>query len=122
MFGNYKIHIQQQFHNVSIKNVEKSIDRNDFKLEYVKVAIYPDPNDPNNHDIDIFKRGLDNIKKQNPPFQPPSMKTGVFNMPDYSNYFDSLFNTPKSVPVNIGGYKSSRKNKKYRKPRKYRYR
>ncbi len=118
MFGNYKIHIQQQFHNVSIKNVEKYIDRNDFKLEYVKVAIYPDPN----HDIDIFKRGLDNIKKQNPPFQPPSMKTGVFNMPDYSNYFDSLFNTPKSVPVNIGGYKSSRKNKKYRKPRKYRYR
>jgi hypothetical protein len=116
LFENYAIYIQQQFHNVSIKNVEKYINRNDFKLEYVKVAIYPDPN----NDIDIFKRGMYNIKQNLPP-QPPSMKTG-FNMPDYSAYFGSLFNTPKSQAVNIGGYKSSRKNKKYRKPHKYRYR
>jgi hypothetical protein len=123
IFDNYAINIQQQFHNVTIKNVtiknvNTYIDSNNLRPSYNKLSIYPDPN----HDIEIFKRGLYNVNK-NRPFQPPSMKTGVFNMPNYSNSFYRLFELPKQQPVTtIGGYKSSRKNKKYRKPRKYRYR
>jgi len=122
IFDNYEIYIQQQFHNVTIKNVNTYIDSNNLRPSYNKLSIYPDPN----HDIEIFKRGLDNVN-ENRPFQPPSMKTGVFNMPDYSTYFGRLFNTPKSqmgtVGVGtVGGYKSSRAHKKYRKPRKYIYR
>ena len=123
-FDNYAIYIQQNVHKVTLNNGNTYIDTNNFKPSYNELSIYPDPN---NNDIEIFKTGVSNIKnpniKKNLPIQPPSMKTGVdFNMPYEGSFFGSLFKSPNPhIMGKVGGYKSSRKNKKYRKPRKYIY-
>jgi hypothetical protein len=81
-----------------------------------KFKSYKDTPYPNNPEIELL---LNNIKQKLPSI----IKTG-FAKPDF------IFNVPavgqqpmfgKQLGV-YGGYKSSRKNKKYRKPRKYIYR
>jgi hypothetical protein len=77
---------------------------------------YKDTPYPNNPEIELL---LNNIKQKLPSI----IKTG-FEKPDF------IFNVPVVGKQTIfekiigtgGGYKSSRKNKKYRKQRKYRYR
>jgi hypothetical protein len=76
---------------------------------------YKDKTYDDNTDIDIFINCMNNIKQQ----LPVGMNTGFTNP---QNIFGTT-NPPFSPFVfGQGGYKSSRKNKKYRKPRKYRYR